>query len=430
MTDIERLKRDTLGSYETPFLYDTSQFALKAANPNSYTNGYGVFAIVLVPVGLLALPATLIADTLSLPYDYFLYKKAKPQLAIWRKISRNKTLLKDFSSKQEKAQFEKHFGKYNAYSIHMRTRHSVGPNYMHPNKVITLFKLANKNPAFKYSNNILNDIAKSANDLDEKILDEFYNLTKIDIDSNSQFITSVIKNDMDSDFADNYYTTVFSQSEMKTSTRLSILKTLESAYTRRVDHVEKWIESRKESLQKLERPSKDNSEKNIFERERWERGLTRTNERIHKYTASYEKSKNRLPRIREAILNAQNIEFLQYKIAQQPQSKLHFQGKLILEGSCLKLKMKEAKRTVIFPASFELAYFNGRVMVKKEKDIRSFVDSWYQPKTNTGGYISNNLSELSLSPPIQCISDEYLIVDEQFGKENTKNLSRQSTESH
>jgi hypothetical protein len=429
MTDLERLNRGKLGS-DTPFLYDTTQFALKVANPNSYTNGYGIFGIVLLPLGILALPATLIADTLSLPYDYYLYSKAKPQLAIWNKVSRKRALLEDFSSQQEKTQFEKHYGKYNAYRIHMTTRHSVGPNYMHPNKVISLYKVAHQHPEHKYSRNILTDIAKSAYDLDEKILDELYTLSKLDIDSNSSFIASVIKDDMDSGFANNYYTTVFSETKMEENTRLSILKTLESAYFRRVNHVEEWIESREKMIREEKKLTSTSSKKEISNRERWERGFENLNKRISEYTASYEKSKNRLPRIRRAILNAQNIEFLQYKIQKLPQGKARFQGKLVLEESCLKLKTKETTRTVIFPASFELAYFNGRVMVKKEENIRSFVNSWYQPKTDTGGYLTNNPSELSLSPPVKCISDEYLVVDEQFGEEDTEDLRRRSTKNY
>lgn len=430
MTDLERLKQGSLGSVETPFLYDTTQLALKAVNPNNYPARQGILAIVLAPVGILALPATLIADTLSLPYDYFLYKKAKPQLSTWAKTSKRKELLKDFSSKQEKARFEKNYGKYSAYRIHMTTRHSVGPNYVHPNKVISLFKVAQQHPEFKYSRNILNDIAKSAYDLDEKILDELYNLSTIDIDSNVNFITSVIKYDKDSGFADNYHNAVFSKSKMAESTKLSILKTLESAYFGRVKHVEEWIESRKKTLQTIEKFPFANTVEKIYERERWEGGLKRLNQRISKYTASYEKSTARLPRIRKAILYAQGIEFLQYTSEKQSQAKSRFLGKLILEDSCLKLKNKETTRTIIFPASFKLAYFNTRTMVKKGDNIRSFVDSWYQPKTDTSGYITNNLERLSMTLPIKCISDEYLVVDDQFGKENTKNLKYRSTESY
>jgi len=120
MGGLERIKYQGLSN--TPFIYDTSRAALHIAKPGSYTNGYEVFSVVGVPLGLIALPATFIADTVSLPYDYYLYKKFESQFIFLKKAHKN--LTKDFSM-GEKDDYQKNYSEYVAYSLHMSTRHGA-----------------------------------------------------------------------------------------------------------------------------------------------------------------------------------------------------------------------------------------------------------------------------------------------------------------
>jgi len=253
MNGLERIERFHYPP-KSPFIYDTTKMAigvLKGASDSSTSNWDQEIALILSPVAILALPATLIADTVSLPYDYYLDKKITPNVDFWKKqFVRNKKINKSITD-QEKKLYEKNFNEIGALMVYQRFRQL---SEISATRILFLSKLASNNLDYKYSSKAISLFFSNYGTSYGQTKSDILTITLNNIDDYKNTISGIIRapyNIQGSEFAEKYYNLMVSGEDITKASKVKILEALIYAHTMDWHNVERGEEEKAEKIKEV-----------------------------------------------------------------------------------------------------------------------------------------------------------------------------------
>jgi len=184
--DYERMDRNL------PYIYDATQFTfaiLYSAGNSHSSNWFQGLAVILSPVAIAMIPSSIIADTISLPYDYYKYKKHKPTINYWKQAFAHSGNNKAPDSLEIMTSY---YDDYGSRKIYNRIQREYLKHY--PNYTLIYVKLAANNQKIKFSSDILRLIAKDLY-LADDIKNEICKLSITDIKKYQQIIFGLLQNE-------------------------------------------------------------------------------------------------------------------------------------------------------------------------------------------------------------------------------------------
>ena len=184
-------KRMNLNS-NLPFIYDATQFTFGILNSavNSHSsNWFQGLAVILSPIAIVMIPSSLFADTISLPYDHYKYKKYKPTIMYWKQAFAHSGNNIEPDSLETLTSY---YGDYGAGKIHGEIQREYLKYY--PNYAFPYVQLAANNQEYKYSGDILRLISDDIY-LSNEIKNDICKLSITDIKKYQQLIFGFIQNE-------------------------------------------------------------------------------------------------------------------------------------------------------------------------------------------------------------------------------------------
>lgn len=180
----------------SPFIYDSTKLAIRILDSamNSPSSNWGKeMAVIMSPVAIAALPATIIADTLAFPYDYYLEKKTRKTRGFWKTVSREFHKEEDNPYPIEK--YEAYFGDYGSYRI-WRGRWFDGGSSLQEKYASVFFILSSKYSQYDMAGSIGYGIASSTSGMTTEIASNLYKIIKADPEKYQNRIITLLENRM------------------------------------------------------------------------------------------------------------------------------------------------------------------------------------------------------------------------------------------